>query len=107
MSMRMTPARRRRSVNGTIAVAISAVMLFPVYWMVGTALKPRGKILSAVPQFVPWPISLGNFQRALAKPHFGVFVRNPLAVTLSSVVLPLVIALFAAIAIARFRFAGR
>ncbi|MET9221794.1 carbohydrate ABC transporter permease [Streptomyces sp. NPDC088197] len=107
MSMRMTPARRRRSVNNTIAVVISAVMLFPVYWMVATALKPRGKILSAVPQFIPWPISLGNFQRALAKPHFWVFVRNSLTVTLSSVVLSLVIALFAAIAIARFRFAGR
>jgi N,N'-diacetylchitobiose transport system permease protein len=107
MSAHPTPARRRRAVSNTIAVAVSAVMLFPVYWMVATAFKPSGKILSAVPQFFPWPISLGNFQRALAKPHFWVFVRNSLTVTLSSVALSLVIALFAAIAIARFRFAGR
>ncbi|WP_255955099.1 carbohydrate ABC transporter permease [Streptomyces odontomachi] len=104
---RLTPARRRRTVNNTIAVAVSAVLVFPVYWMLATSLKQRGHILSAVPQFFPWPLSLDNFARALAKPHFWVFVRNSLTVTLSSVVLSLVISLFAAIAIARFRFHGR
>lgn len=82
-------------------------MVFPVYWMVTTALKRPGRILSAVPQFFPWPLSLDNFARALDKPHFWVFVRNSLTVTLSSVVLSLIISLFAAVAIARFRFAGR
>ncbi|GHH79095.1 sugar ABC transporter permease [Streptomyces sulfonofaciens] len=107
MSPSMTPARRRRAANNGIAVVVSAVMIFPVYWMLATAFKQRGHILSAVPQFFPWPISLENFRRALGKPHFWVFVGNSLTVTLSSVVLSLVIALFAAIAIARFRFHGR
>ncbi|GHJ37445.1 carbohydrate ABC transporter permease [Streptomyces sp. TS71-3] len=107
MSAPMSPARRQRAVNNSIAVLVSAVMVFPVYWMFATAFKQRGHILSAVPQFVPWPISLENFQRALAKPHFWVFVGNSLTVTLSSVVLSLVISLGAAIAIARFRFHGR
>lgn len=103
----LSPARRRRIVNNTLALLVSAVMVFPVYWMLTTALKRPGRILSAVPEFVPWPISLDNFQRALDRPHFWVFVRNSLTVTLSSVVLSLVISLGAAIAIARFRFAGR
>ena len=107
MTTLMTPARRRRTVNNVVALVVSAVMVFPVYWMVATALKRPGRILSAVPQFFPWPMSLDNFQRALDKPHFWVFVRNSLTVTLSSVVLSLIISLFAAIAIARFRFAGR
>lgn len=104
---RRTPARRKRTVNNVIAMAVSAVMVFPVYWMVATALKERSDILSAVPKFVPWPISLENFTRALDKPGFWTFVRNSLTVTVSSVVLSLIISLFAAIAIARFRFAGR
>ncbi|MFI6348231.1 carbohydrate ABC transporter permease [Streptomyces sp. NPDC050560] len=104
---RRSPAHRRRTANNAIALVLSAVMVFPVYWMVATALKRRGDILSSVPRFLPWPPSLENFERALDKPHFWVFVRNSLTVTLSSVVLSLVIALFAAIAIARFRFAGR
>jgi N,N'-diacetylchitobiose transport system permease protein len=74
---------------------------------VATALKERSDILSAVPKFIPWPISLENFTRALDKPGFWTFVRNSLTVTVSSVVLSLIISLFAAIAIARFRFAGR
>jgi N,N'-diacetylchitobiose transport system permease protein len=107
MSASMTPARRRRTVNNVIAMIVSAVMVFPVYWMVATALKQRAHILSSVPQFIPWPMSLENFRRALDKPDFWIFVRNSLTVTLSSVILSLVISLFAAIAIARFRFAGR
>lgn len=107
MSASMTPARRRRTINNVIAMIVSAVMVFPVYWMVATALKQRAHILSSVPQFIPWPMSLENFRRALDKPDFWIFVRNSLTVTLSSVILSLVISLFAAIAIARFRFAGR
>ncbi|MEW2549988.1 carbohydrate ABC transporter permease [Streptomyces sp. NPDC047002] len=104
---RWTPARRRRAAHNAVALAVSAVLVFPVYWMVATALKQRAHILSSVPQFFPWPLSPENFARALEKPGFGTFVRNSLTVTLSSVVLSLVISLFAAIAIARFRFAGR
>jgi N,N'-diacetylchitobiose transport system permease protein len=103
----MSPATRRRRVNNVIALLVSAVMVFPVYWMLATALKQPGRILSSVPQFIPWPLSVENFGRALAKPHFWVFVRNSLVVTLSTVVLSLLISLGAAIAIARFRFAGR
>lgn len=88
-------------------MAVSAVMVFPVYWMVATALKQRSDILSSVPKFIPWPMSLENFTRALDKAGFWTFVRNSLTVTVSSVVLSLIISLFAAIAIARFRFAGR
>jgi N,N'-diacetylchitobiose transport system permease protein len=102
-----SPARRRRTVNNTIAMAVSVVMVFPVYWMVATALKQRAHILSSVPQFFPWPMSLTNFHRALDGTGFWTFLRNSLTVTLSSVVLSLAISLFAAIAIARFRFAGR
>jgi N,N'-diacetylchitobiose transport system permease protein len=102
-----SPARRQRAVNNTIAVAVSVVMVFPVYWMVATALKQRAHILSSVPQFFPWPMSTENFHRALDNTGFGTFLRNSLTVTLSSVILSLVISLFAAIAIARFRFAGR
>ncbi|KIF79427.1 sugar ABC transporter permease [Streptomyces sp. 150FB] len=90
-----------------MALLVSAVMVFPVYWMLATAFKQPGRILSSVPQFFPWPLSVENFSRALARPDFWVFVRNSLVVTLSTVVLSLLISLGAAIAIARFRFAGR
>ncbi|WP_078877488.1 carbohydrate ABC transporter permease [Streptomyces sp. 150FB] len=103
----MSPAVRRRTVNNVIALLVSAVMVFPVYWMLATAFKQPGRILSSVPQFFPWPLSVENFSRALARPDFWVFVRNSLVVTLSTVVLSLLISLGAAIAIARFRFAGR
>jgi N,N'-diacetylchitobiose transport system permease protein len=103
----LTPARRARLRNNTIALLGSAVMLFPVYWMFATAFKPAGEILSAVPRFVPWPPSSANFHRALDQPLFWTFARNSLVVTLSTVVLSILVGIGASIAIVRFSFRGR
>lgn len=102
-----THAKRSRTTNNLIALLGSVVMVFPVYWMFATALKQPGKILSAVPKFIPWPISVENFQRALNQPQFWVFARNSITVALSTVILSLLIALGASIAVARFNFIGR
>jgi N,N'-diacetylchitobiose transport system permease protein len=102
-----TRAKRSRTTNNTIALVVSAMMVFPVYWMFATALKQPGQILSAVPRFVPWPISIENFQRALHQQQFWLFARNSITVALSTVILSLLIALSASIAVARFRFIGR
>ena len=99
--------RRKRALPNTIAVLVSLVVIFPVYWMFATALKEPGKILSATPEFVPWPISLENFRTALTHGSFLHYVRNSLLVSVSTVLIALVVALGASIALARFRFLGR
>ncbi|MEV4265612.1 carbohydrate ABC transporter permease [Kribbella sp. NPDC049584] len=99
--------RRRRAVPNAIAVLVSLVVIFPVYWMFATALKQPGKILSATPEFVPWPLSLDNFRTALTHGPFLHYVRNSLLVSVSTVLIALVVALGASIALARFRFIGR
>jgi len=86
---------------------VLVVMIFPVYWMFATAFKAPGDVLSATPQFFPWPISLDNFTRALGGDEFFVYLRNSLTVSLSTVVLAMVVAVGAAVATARFTFLGR
>jgi N,N'-diacetylchitobiose transport system permease protein len=98
---------RGRTLNNVVALLVAAVMVFPVYWMFSTSFKQPGRILSAVPEFVPWPLDVENFRRALDRPEFWTFARNSLVVTLSTVVLSMLVALGASIAVARFRFTGR
>lgn len=89
-----------------LGVAVFAVMVFPVYWMVSTALKQGDAINAYTPQWVPRP-TLDHFRTAIATPHFWDGVRNSVIVVSIVVALSLVLAFFSAVALAKFRFVGR
>ena len=88
-------------------LAVAAVMLFPIYWMVNTAFKPGRDILTLTPKWFPAPLTLDNFQDAIARPFFLDDVRNSLVIVGVMLALALVIAFLAAVATARFGFKGR
>ncbi|HEX5415544.1 MAG TPA: carbohydrate ABC transporter permease [Chloroflexota bacterium] len=46
-------------------VAWAVVSLFPIYWMLTTALKPPSTAMSLPPEWIPRSISLENFSEAL------------------------------------------
>jgi len=98
---------RRRPVLNACAFAFCVLWAFPVYWMVNTAFKPYGDILSATPRFLPVPFTLANFSDAVHKPGFLIDLRNSAIVTCSVVILAIIVAFFAAVALTRFRFRGR
>ncbi|ARP72848.1 carbohydrate ABC transporter permease [Streptomyces pluripotens] len=102
----------KRSVFGRFWPNATAVILFigfvfPVYWMFATAFKPTGDIISEAPVWFPTDITFGHFSKAVHADHFWTLVANSVTVTVSAVALSLVIALFAAFALARMRFKGR
>jgi N,N'-diacetylchitobiose transport system permease protein len=102
----------KRSLFGRIwpnatAVVLFAGFVFPVYWMFATAFKPTGDIIAENPVWFPTDVTLGHFDRAVHADHFWTLVLNSVTVTVCSVLCSLVIALFAAFALARMRFRGR
>ena len=90
-----------------LGLAVFAVMIFPIYWMMATAFKPGRDILSLTPKWFPAPFTLQNFQDAIARPFFLSGVTNSLVVVGVVVVASLALAFFAAMAVARFGFKGR
>ncbi|AGS72420.1 carbohydrate ABC transporter permease [Streptomyces collinus] len=92
--------------NATAAVLFVG-FVFPVYWMFATAFKPTGDIISENPVWFPTNVTLSHFKKAVDADNFWTLVGNSVTVTLCSVVFSLVIALFAAFALARMRFRGR
>ncbi|GAA3156687.1 carbohydrate ABC transporter permease [Streptomyces echinatus] len=102
----------KRSLFGRIWPNATAVVLFvgfafPVYWMFATAFKPTGDIISENPVWFPTDVTFDHFKKAVDADHFWTLVLNSVTVTVLSVVFSLVIALFAAFALARMRFRGR
>ena len=104
-------AARRRSRNArlfnALGLTIAAAMFFPVYWMVSTAFKQTPNILSVVPRWVPFNPTLSHFVEAFTRDHFWSSVRNTIIVVGAAVLFASTLALFGAIAVARFRFRGR
>ncbi|MBQ1095307.1 carbohydrate ABC transporter permease [Streptomyces sp. b94] len=99
-------ALRRLPLHATAALTV-VICLFPVYWMVTTALKPSTDIQSYDPRLIPRAWTLDHFRRAVGADGFALFWRNSILVTLSAVLLALVVALGAAYAVARLRWRGR
>jgi N,N'-diacetylchitobiose transport system permease protein len=99
--------RPGRLVAELVTVVVAAVIAFPLYWMVLTALKPADEVISANPR--PWTLAptLDNFTRALTVQSFGRYFLNSLVVALVVVVLSLLMSFLAATALTRFRFRGR
>jgi N,N'-diacetylchitobiose transport system permease protein len=102
-----TVNQRGRTPANIGAVFLALLFAFPVYWMVATAFKPSGDIQTPNPHFLPIPFTLDNFRDAFGKNHFWQNARSSIIVSLSVVGLSMVLAFFAATAVARFRFRGR
>jgi N,N'-diacetylchitobiose transport system permease protein len=91
----------------TLAALFCLVWIFPVYWMVNTAFKPRPEVMTATPHFVPEHPTLDNFVTAVTQPEFLTNLRNSVIVVLATVLASVLLGIFAAAALSRFRFPGR
>jgi N,N'-diacetylchitobiose transport system permease protein len=108
--VRQGPSARRRLGRlgwNAAGVAVFALMIFPVYWMVSTAFKTGPNIFSYSPKWLPIPATLANFGDAIHRQYFWQNVRNSLIVVSVVVVLSLALAFLAALALAKFHFYGR
>ena len=88
--------------------AIALVMLFPLLWLISTALKsPTENIWQSPPQLLPNQPTLENFSRVWQSLPFGTYLYNSLLVSALTVGLNLLFCSLAAYPLARLSFVGR
>ncbi len=90
-----------------LGLGIALVMVFPVYWLVISSLRPNREIRSYDQTLWPSSITFDNFVRAAEQPNFGTAIQSSLIVSVTAVLGGMIIATLAALAIGRFRFFGR
>jgi N,N'-diacetylchitobiose transport system permease protein len=106
-------ARRRRGRRARqtgwdiVGLAVFAVMVFPVFWMISTAFKTDDQIVSLNPTWLPLHPTLSHFRAAIDRPFFWDDVKNSLIVVSATVAISIVLAFLAAVALARYRFGAR
>ncbi|MFZ3566578.1 carbohydrate ABC transporter permease [Streptomyces sp. BH097] len=104
------PATTRSSLGSKVGLpaAVAALLLFtlfPIYWMVSTALDPKAQSRGA--DLLPGGLTFDHFSTVFERGNFGTYLLNSAIVGLGTVVVSAALALFAAVAVARFKFRFR
>jgi multiple sugar transport system permease protein len=83
------------------------ITLFPLYWIVVTAVKPRRDIYAFPVEYWPQTFSLENFVNLFAVSNFGTYLMNSIIVSVVAAVLVTLISLLSGYVIARFEFRAK
>ncbi|MDQ1912244.1 carbohydrate ABC transporter permease [Paenibacillus sp. GD4] len=90
-----------------LAICVTLVMFFPVYWMLVTSLKTPAELRLAVPTFWPESMKWSNYAEVFTSFPFARFALNTFIQTVGIVFLQINIAIMAAYAFAKGNFAFR
>jgi multiple sugar transport system permease protein len=101
---------RRRAAHAAIyaiLVAVTAIMLFPVAWMLTVSVRPNVEVMKIPPQWIPTVFTLAPYAKVLGSPRYLQTFLNSYVIALVVTAFSLVLGALAAYALARFRFKGQ
>ncbi|MFN2744268.1 MULTISPECIES: carbohydrate ABC transporter permease [Bacillus] len=98
--------RRKEWLLNIIGIFITAVFLFPVYWMIVTALKSEAELFKMPPSLWPETFQLSNFQAVFKEGVTGHFMNSVLISGVAAAIV-LLLAVPSAYGLARFPIRGR
>ncbi|WP_229086663.1 carbohydrate ABC transporter permease [Curtobacterium sp. GD1] len=108
---RPTAARRKprpgRWVLVAALTALAILMVFPLYWMVVSALTPGGQSQSGTFSLFPTRPTFENYTQVFSTQPVWRWLGNSALITSVGTALSVVVSLMAGYALAKFRFVGR
>lgn len=102
--------RRPRAADLALWLAIAAgalVMLFPIYWMAITAVRPRAELFARVVTLLPSSLTWENFAEVWRRTPLVAWTLNSLFIAIVAVALTVFVNLLCGYTFAKFRFPGR
>ena len=101
---------RRRAAHVAIygiLVVTTAVMLFPVAWMLTVSVRPNVEVMKIPPQWIPTVFTLAPYVKVLGSARYLRTFANSYFIALVVTAFSLFVGALAAYALARFRFKGQ
>lgn len=86
-----------------VAVLIAILYLFPIYWMVVSALKSNGELMRQPPTLWPLEPTMDSFRWIFQRDNIGQFLWNSFVIATGTVFLTLLIGAPAAYSLSRVR----
>ncbi|MBA3778703.1 MAG: carbohydrate ABC transporter permease [Chloroflexi bacterium] len=90
-----------------VLAVVLLVYLFPIYWLIATALKSRAEIFASDPTLIPQAPSLAPFQSVLFDRNMIVLLRNSILVCGATTLLALAIGFIVCYPITRLQMSRR
>ncbi|MFD0482762.1 carbohydrate ABC transporter permease [Kineococcus sp. GCM10028916] len=97
----------RRWPRFVVVLVLALVWVFPLYWMVVTALSSRADLVAGRVSLLPRGVDLGGFRRALTDFPVLQWLQNSFAIAVVAVVITIVVDVTAGYVLAKHRFPGR
>jgi multiple sugar transport system permease protein len=104
---RIGAARRQRIWTLVVLIPVAFIALFPLYWMLATALTPRAASIRVPPSLVPTDATLENFAALFAQAPVIIWALNSLVIATAIMVGHVVFDSMAGYAFAKKRFPGK
>jgi multiple sugar transport system permease protein len=90
-----------------IAILLTIIFLFPIYWMVTTSIKPIQDVFASPPMIIPKHIQFDAYVKNLIQDQsLFPYLKNSFIIATGTALLTLLIALPCSYALARFRLKG-
>jgi multiple sugar transport system permease protein len=89
-----------------VLLAVGSVMVFPLFWLISTSLRPAPELLETPPSLLPQHWTLDNYATAFAAAPFGTWLINSVVFATISTLFILLTSLVAGYILAKFRFPG-
>jgi len=89
-----------------VLVAIGLIMIFPLFWLISTSLRPAPELLESPPSLLPQTWTLDNYANAFAAAPFGTWLINSVVFATISTLFILLTSLIAGYILAKFKFPG-
>jgi multiple sugar transport system permease protein/alpha-1,4-digalacturonate transport system permease protein len=83
------------------------IMVFPLYWMFATAIRPRTELFGGGFRLFPSDLVWSNFSQAWGKLPFALFYLNSILIAVIAVAATVFINLLAGYTFAKYEFPGR
>lgn len=94
-------------IRGVLAVLVTVVMVFPLYWMLATALKTESEVMSATITFWPAVPQFENFGYVVNKVPFFRYMLNTAVITAMQMTSEIFLGILAAYAFSKGKFHGK
>jgi multiple sugar transport system permease protein len=82
-------------------------MLVPFAWMLSTSLKPADQLFTVPPTWIPRPLELDTYVKAMSAGNFGRYALNSLLLAVANMLSNVLLSALAGYAFARLKFPGR
>ena len=89
-----------------LLVAGGIIMVFPLFWLVSTSLRPAPELLVVPPHLLPDTWTIANFQKVFARAPMVTYLWNSLVFSTISTVFILLTSATAGYIFAKFKFPG-